>query len=70
MKERHHTPYLKKRALHTAEAPANEAEEIAKEISESFGAAHADWYADFKNGEFHCIIFPDKVFVVERPNKK
>ncbi len=68
--ERHQTPYLKKWTLHTVRIPADEAEKIAKEISESFGAVHSGWYADFKNRERHYIIFPGKIFRVDRSKKE
>lgn len=67
--EEHKTPWIKKWTLHTIEINAKDAEQIAKEISKSLDREH-DWYADFKNKQFHFIIFRDKLFLVNRNNQE
>ncbi|MFA5188861.1 MAG: hypothetical protein WC460_05865 [Patescibacteria group bacterium] len=67
--EEHHTPHLKQWTLHTVEIPENEIQEIAEKISQSLDISHGNWYADFKNDQFHYIIFRDKVFKVNRSEK-
>lgn len=62
----HNTPYLKQWTLHTVEIFENQADEIAKELSTSLDSSHGDWYADFKNADFHYIIFRNKVFKIDR----
>lgn len=62
----HNTPYLKQWTLHTVEIFENQADEIAEELSESLDFSHGDWYADFKNDDFHFIIFRNKVFKIDR----
>ena len=65
--EKHKTPWLKQWTLHTVETSENQADEIAEKISKSLDSEHGgSWYADFKNNDFHYIIFRDKVFKVER----
>jgi hypothetical protein len=65
--EKHKTPWLSKWTLLTVEIPERKAEEIADKISKSFDYSHKSaWYADFKNDEFHYIIFKDKVFNIDR----
>ena len=67
--EKHKTPWIKKWTLHTIEIPANRADAIAKELSESLDSQHS-WYADFKNGSMHYIIFRGKIFKVDRTKKE
>ncbi|EKE20888.1 MAG: hypothetical protein ACD_7C00443G0003 [uncultured bacterium] len=63
--EGHKTPWIKQWTLHTVEILENEADNIAEEIGKSLDSEH-NWYADFKNHDFHYVIFRDKVFKVER----
>lgn len=63
----HKTPWVKQWTLHTIEIPEDQADTIAKELSKSLDSKHA-WYADFKNEQFHYIIFRNKVFKVDRSN--
>jgi hypothetical protein len=66
----HETPWLEKWTLHMVEIPENEVEKIADELAKSFDMGHiGNWYADFKNIEFHYIIFPNKVFKLDRGKK-
>ena len=63
----HKTPWLKQWTLHTVSVPEETADEIAKELSESFDYSHSSaWYADFKNDKTHYIFFKDKIFKVDR----
>lgn len=69
--EEHKTPWLSQWTLHTIEIPENEAQTIAEEISKWLDSSHnSSWYADFKNDTYHYIIFRDKIFYVDRKNKK
>jgi len=67
--EKHKTPWIKQWTLHTVEIAENEADEIAEKISKSLDSKHS-WYADFKNNEFHYVIFGNKVFKVDLSNPK
>ena len=67
--EKHKTPWLKQWTLYTVEVPAEKAAKVSKELSESLESAH-NWYADFKNDDLHFIIFRNKVFRIDRGNKK
>ena len=66
---KHKTPWLDKWTLHTVEINADKAAKIASELSRCLESAH-NWYADFKNNEFHFIIFRNKVFRITRTNKE
>jgi len=61
----HKTPWIKQWTLHTVEILENQANEIARDLSESLDSKHS-WYADFKNDNFHYIIFRNKIFKVDR----
>jgi len=63
--EKHKTPWIKQWTLRTVEIFANQADEIAEELSKSLDSER-NWYADFKNGKFHYIIYRNKVFRVDR----
>ena len=63
--EEHKTPWIKQWTLHTVEIPENQVDAVAKDLSKSLDSKH-EWYADFKNGKFHYIIFRNKVFKVDR----
>lgn len=60
----HKTPWLKQWTLHTVKIPKSKTNKAARLISKSLENNY--WYADFKNNDFHYIIFPNKVFKVER----
>ncbi len=69
--EKHRTPWLKQWTLHLVEVPESQAAEVAGEISKSIDTKHkSSWYADFKNDTHHYIIFPNKVFFIDRQSKK
>lgn len=62
----HKTPWLNQWTLHTVEVPEIEADDIFNKLSQTFDENHlSSWYADFKNEEFHYIVFPKRVFKIE-----
>lgn len=65
--EKHETPWLKQWTLHFVEVTPAQAREVAEKISASLETKHPGaWYADFKNETHHYIIFPSKVFFIDR----
>ncbi|MDD2823266.1 MAG: hypothetical protein PHQ59_04290 [Candidatus Daviesbacteria bacterium] len=68
--ENHKTPWLKQWTLDSVEISENEAEEIAEELRKSLETEHAAWYTDFKNESTHFIIFPEKIFKINRKNEE
>jgi hypothetical protein len=62
--ERHQTPWVKQWTLHEVEIPDDKAEKVAEQLSRVLGPQ--SWYADFRDDTHHYIVFPDKVFKVER----
>jgi hypothetical protein len=68
--DEHKTPWLKQWTLHKVELQEDQAQEIANEISHTIETSHSAWYADFKNDQHHFIIFPNKVFSIDRSKKE
>ena len=68
--ERHKTPWLKQWTLRKVEILESDAEEIAKELSLAIEKTHQAWYADFKNPTTHYIIYPNKIFKIDRKSKE
>lgn len=66
--EKHQTPWISQWTLHTVEISKDNAEEVAREISQSLDQEH-NWYADYKNDTHHYIIFRGKVFYIDRKSK-
>ena len=62
----HKTSWLQQWTLHTIEVPESDAPRSAQALSHALEKNHHNWYIDFKNDTTHYVIFPDKVFVVDR----
>ncbi len=65
--EKHKTPWVKQWTMHTVEITEENADEIAEQLSQSLDKEHS-WYADFKNVNYHFIIYRGKVFKVDLKN--
>ncbi|MEK7113637.1 MAG: hypothetical protein AAB873_02310 [Patescibacteria group bacterium] len=65
--EKHRTPWVKQWTMHTIEIKEEDADKIAEQLSEDLDKEHA-WYADFKNENYHFIIYRGKIFKVDRKN--
>lgn len=68
--EKDKTPWLTQWTLHTVEIDESKAEEVASKISTLIDIEHGSWYADYKNDDYHYIIFPDKIFKIDRTKKE
>ncbi len=60
----HKTPWLEQWTLHTVEIEEHDAEDIARKLSQALDTDY--WYADFKNDTTHYVVFPEKVFIIDR----
>ena len=70
--ESHQTPWLRQWTLHTVEVPDEQAATVAERISQSLDRPDEQkdaWYADFKSNTKHYIIFPGKVFHIDRTSE-
>lgn len=68
--KKHKTPWLKQWTLHKVEIPSASASAIAKRISKAIDTTHGTWYADYKNKTHHYIIYPNKIFYIDRTKKQ
>lgn len=69
--DEHKTPWLKQWTLHKVEISEGKADEVAEEISKNIDVSQqSSWYADYKNNEWHYIIFPNKVFKIDRTSEE
>lgn len=68
--ERHKTPWLSQWTLHTVEIPEKNIEEVVAAVSHLFDKKHNSWYADFKNDEYHFIVYPHKIFMIPLGDEK
>lgn len=70
--EEHETPHLKQWTIHFVEIEEEKAGRIAEELSEVLegNKEQGYWYADFKNDAWHYIIYPQKVFKVDRRSRE
>ncbi|MBM2820391.1 MAG: hypothetical protein HW405_151 [Candidatus Berkelbacteria bacterium] len=65
--EKHQTPWLEKWTLDKVEVEESKVDEVSQKISESIDESHDHpWYADYKNKDWHYIIFPHKIFKIAR----
>ena len=72
------TPWIKQWTLHTVEISEGQAGALAEQIRPLLvekvwykNAWHEDtWYADWRNNFHHYIIFPKKIFYVDRRRKE
>lgn len=65
--EEHKTPWIKQWTLHTVEIPEEKADQVAEKLSADLDKEH-EWYADYKNDQYHYIIYRGKVFKVDLKN--
>ena len=65
--EAHQTPWLAQWSLHHIEIPAGEIKMVAEAISQALDPEHGgSWYADFRNANWHYIIFRGRIFKIDR----
>jgi hypothetical protein len=66
---KHKTPWLEKWTVLKVEIGSDKAAKVADELSRCLESAH-NWYADFKNDDFHFIVFRNKVFRITRTSEE
>lgn len=64
----HQTPHLQRWTLRTVEVAASAIDRVAEKVSRSLDTKNGHWYADFKNYRFHYVVFPSRIFKVDRQN--
>jgi hypothetical protein len=64
----HQTPWLSQWTLDAIEVKESEADMLAEKLSRALESEHG-WYIDYRNDQFHYVIFKDKVFKMDREKK-
>lgn len=65
------TPWLDKWTMHTILIEENKIDEYAEKLSKLIDIQYCEnWYCDFKNEQFHYVIFSNKVFKLNRSNEQ
>ncbi len=65
----HQTPWVKAWILHTVEIEEEGADKWAEWLSSHIDNSHDHpWYVDYKNDKFHYVIYPGKIFKIDRTN--
>ena len=65
--EKEETPWLDNWTMHAVVIQEAEIDIYAERLSKSIDLEHCgDWYCDFKNDEFHYVVFSNKVFKLSR----
>jgi len=68
--DKHETPWLKQWTMHTVSVSMQDAEDVAAKLANALDVEHiGNWYADFKNYRFHYVIFPGKIFKLDKKIK-
>lgn len=68
--EEENTPWLDKWTMDTILISESNIHEYADRLSKLIDTSHcSDWYCDFKNENYHYIIFSNKVFCLDRKKK-
>lgn len=69
--EKDETPWLDKWTMHTVRIKENEIDFYAEELSKLIDVKHCgNWYCDFRNEQFHYVVFSNKIFKLDRTNKQ
>lgn len=67
--EKHQTPWLNQWTLHTVEIPELKIDTIVEGLAKDLEIEHTNWYADFKNENYHYIVYSGgRVFKVDLKN--
>ena len=68
---REDTPWLEKWTLQTVIIEENKMDEYASRLSTLIDTKHiSNWYCDFRNNEYHYVIFSNKTFKLDRSKKQ
>lgn len=62
------TPWLTQWTIHTVEISENQADDLAEKLRSALDPNHG-WYIDYRNEQFHYVIFKNKVFKINRGEK-
>ncbi len=69
--EANETPWLEQWTMHKVVIKKDKIDEYAKKLSQLIDGKHcSNWYCDFKNEQYHYVVFANKVFKLDRNSKQ
>ena len=67
--EGHETPWLTQWTCNTVEIPEADIDDVAQKLSEAIDTEFiGNWYCDFRNNDWHYVVFSGKIFKIDRKN--
>lgn len=71
VEEAHETPWLKQWTCDDVEIPEDQIDSATEELSKIIDTAHiGNWYCDFKNEDWHYVVFNGKIFKIDRKSRE
>ena len=71
VEEAHETPWLEKWTCDTVEIPESDIDAVAERLSKAIDMEHCgNWYCDFKNDQWHYVVFFEKIFKIDRSKRE
>lgn len=65
------TPWIKQWTMHTVIIKEDKIDEYAQKLSQLIDIEHcSNWYCDFKNEQFHYVVFFNKIFCLNKSKKQ
>ncbi len=69
--EEHETPWLTQWTCDTVEIPEAEIEAAVQKLSAAIDTEHiGNWYCDFRNDNWHYVVFSGKIFKIDRSKRE
>lgn len=69
--EEHETPWLARWTCDTVEIPEAEIEAAVQKLSAAIDTEHiGNWYCDFRNDDWHYVVFSGKIFKIDRSKRE
>ncbi len=69
--EKENTPWLDKWTMYTVSINEKDIDDYTKKLSKLIDTKYcSDWYCDFRNNQYHYVVFKDKVFKLDRTKKE
>ncbi len=67
----HETPWLAQWTCDTVEIPEADIETVVQKLSAAIDTAYiGNWYCDFRNDNWHYVVFSGKIFKIDRKKRE
>ena len=69
--DKHETPWLARWTCDTVEIPEADIETVVQKLSAAIDTAYiGNWYCDFRNDNWHYVVFSGKIFKIDRKKRE